>query len=125
MIIEKHVLKRRQKHSVFSAEVYIFSRISRILLFRKIKYTRKIFLNGIRENRYTKNNMHVKFWLIQLFLESINNKFFHFLPAFPLILTETLATYPLNQLLFFFGAKINKPEILKNLLFAKISTSKI
>ena len=105
--------------------MYIFSRISRILLFHKIKYTRKTFINAIRENRYTKNNMHVKFWLIQLFLESINNKFFHFLPVFPLILTETLAAYPLIQLLFFFGTEIYKREILKNLLFAKISTSKI
>ena len=65
------------------------------------------------------------------FLQSIhsNSFFFHDLHVFPLILTETLAEYPLIQLSFsysfFFEAEIYKHEIFKNLPFAKISTRKV
>ena len=71
--------------------VYIFSRISRILVdFTKLN-TRKIFFQTafveidtrqvckkfkFPENKYKKKYMHKKCWLIQLFLESINNNSF-------------------------------------------------
>ena len=70
-----------------------------------------------------------KCWLIQLFLESINDKIFHHdLPAFPLILAETLAKYPLIQLsfsYFCFGAEMYKLKIFKNLPFVKITSREI
>ena len=64
------------------------------------------------------------------FLESIySNSFFHDLHVFSLILTETLAEYPLFQLSFlysfFFESEIYKHEIFKNLPFAKIITRKV
>ena len=57
--------------------------------------------------------MHKNFWLIQLFLESINNKFFHRdLLVFPLILTKALAECPLIQPFFSYsfslGAEVHK-----------------
>ena len=64
--------------------------------------------------------MHKKCWLMQLFHRD--------LIIFLLILTEKLATYPLNQMSFysfFFGVEIYKPKIFKNLPFAKISTREI
>ena len=73
-----------------------------------------------------------KFFLVNSGSLCINQQqeFFHRdLPVFPLILIETLAERPLIQLsfsyFFFFGTKIYKIGIFKNLPFAKISSHKI
>ena len=68
-----------------------------------------------------------------IFLESINNRliinqfFPGDLPVFSLILTETLAKYPLIQLSFSYCLfpEIYKNKIFKNLPFAKTSTREI
>ena len=67
----------------------------------------------ISRNKYMKKNMLKKCWLIHLFYnQSIATFFYHDLPVFSLILTETLAKYPLIQLSFsnsfFFEAEIYK-----------------
>ena len=77
--------------------------------------------------------MHKKCWLIQPFLDSVNNKFFHRdLPVFPLILTEILAECSMIQpwnlsftYFFLFGAEIYELEIFKSLPFFKINAREI
>ena len=65
------------------------------------------------------------------FLELVNNRsiinhFFHRdLPVFPLFLTQTLAEYPFDSVVFSFGAEIYKLEIFKNFPLTKISTREI
>ena len=114
--------------------------------FHKIKYTQNFLFKGICKTRYMRSmqknsylpkiNTQKKYaqkMLVNaaLFLESINNSSFSIfhLIIFLLILTEKLATYPLNQMSFsysfFFGVEIYKLKIFKNLPFAKISTREI
>ena len=67
-----------------------------------------------------------KFYQKKINKRSLIDRIFHYdLPVFPLILTETLAEYPLIHMSFSLGTEIYKLEIFKYLPIAKISTHKI